>query len=87
MEDPYNEQTTFSTGSLCLCSAGTDLMGKACVDRDECSDDTVRCSSKANTECRNTFGSFECVCKLGFYKDASGNCLGEFCRQMNKGAS
>ena len=51
-------------------------MGSSCVDEDECSENSQLCANHTNTECRNTFGGFECVCKIGFYKNGSA-CVGE----------
>lgn len=52
-------------------------MGGGCVDRDECADNATLCAATANTECENKVGGFECVCESGFYKNASGDCVGE----------
>ena len=59
-------------------------MGSACVDLDECSDGQKRCTTGENIECRNTLGSFKCVCKTGFYKNASGICVGKQCERRCK---
>ncbi|XP_011500132.1 PREDICTED: fibrillin-1 [Ceratosolen solmsi marchali] len=51
------------------CDIGTryDVIRGGCVDVNECEEIDDACSS--NEECRNTPGSFHCVCILGFRRD------------------
>lgn len=52
---------------LCQCPAGFEGESKACVDVDECSDGTSRCSNLA--QCENTEGGYTCKCIEGFVGD------------------
>ena len=45
------------------------------LDIDECATGVHNCSSEGWQICNNTEGSFECVCKPGFYMIV-GNCEG-----------
>ena len=51
------------------------LYVKTFSDIDECIDDGV-CSLKQNTECMNSIGSYDCVCKPGYNETEGGNCEG-----------
>lgn len=42
------------------------------VDRNECTDGTAKCP--ANSNCKNTLGSYICPCVVGYVKQSSGRC-------------
>ena len=44
-----------------------------CLDIDECGMFRMRVSCSANTQCQNTFGSFECFCNPGFEEVETAN--------------
>ena len=59
----------------CVCLTG--YTGASCADDvDECTETPDICPT--GTDCSNTDGSYECSCSLGFQKDSSGNCNGNF---------
>ena len=51
-----------------LCFEGTKPSGGTCVDIDECAQNSTVCQHQ-NKSCKNTFGSFSCVCPDGFTDD------------------
>ncbi|OWF55878.1 Fibrillin-3 [Mizuhopecten yessoensis] len=54
-------------GYSCSCNAGFDLQAdlRSCVDSDECLKGTDLCNT-ANTQCRNTNGTYACDCLSGY---------------------
>jgi hypothetical protein len=46
------------------CPAGTELVGGQCIDVNECLRDLDDCG--AHTTCKNLFGTYECLCDLGY---------------------
>ena len=63
---PQNMTCVSQTTSDCKCKNGLtmDTEAENCVDIDECE---VECGT--NADCINTFGSYKCICKNGFYED------------------
>ncbi|XP_038062365.1 uncharacterized protein LOC119732831 [Patiria miniata] len=59
---------------ICNCLLGfvKDDMNQ-CIDMNEC-EDPAACVSRANTECVNLHGSYDCPCRMGFYLQNS-ECL------------
>jgi len=51
-------------GTLCACNVGFVWTATGCMDRDECTDGSNKCSP--NADCANTIGSYTCTCKAGF---------------------
>ena len=54
----------------CICDDGFSMKDKAedgCTDDDECALDLFHCDPFA--ECKNTNGSYDCVCREGFTGD------------------
>ena len=54
----------------CLCDDGYSLKGDledGCTDDDECLLDLYHCDPMA--ECKNTNGTYECICREGFTGD------------------
>ena len=45
---------------------------------DECKNKTHNCNVTSE-ECYNTEGSFECVCKQGYFKNGQDKCIGIIC--------
>lgn len=56
----------------CHCRDGYSGDGMTCKNVDECSIQHGRCGP--NEICRDTIGSFTCICRKGFTKDEFGNC-------------
>lgn len=64
------------TPQIASCQSGFVYSSPAqrCIDVDECQEDNHACDS--NQECRNTIGSFRCICKIGFQLDTvTGACV------------
>lgn len=53
--------------TVCACNPGYFGNGESCVDEDECKKDEHDCHS--NASCKNTVGSFRCICKEGYSGD------------------
>ncbi|XP_053575957.1 latent-transforming growth factor beta-binding protein 3 [Bombina bombina] len=55
-------------GVTCECQGGfqLDITRTRCVDIDECRQKNPRGSLCKNSQCRNTVGSFRCICKPGY---------------------
>ena len=52
----------------CSCKEG--WKGTGCdEDVDECKEDSERCTYMANSHCKNSLGSYECECNLGYKKN------------------
>ncbi|CAH1781765.1 unnamed protein product [Owenia fusiformis] len=49
----------------CICDRGFDQVGDLCMDKDECGEGLFMCDPLAT--CKNTIGSYMCVCEPGFY--------------------
>ena len=52
-----------------LCFQGTKPSGETCIDINECEMNSTICVTP-NTICKNSFGSYSCVCPDGFIGDA-----------------
>lgn len=65
----------------CRCDTGFELAadGRSCVDFDDCTDER-QCPGE-NSECINTIGGFQCVCKPGY------KVTGDLCVDMDECAS
>ena len=59
----------------CKCKAGyiAKSGSNSCIDFDECAYNDFDCEEYVNTECKNTVGSYDCVCRQGFFKNG-GEC-------------
>ena len=57
----------------CDCRSGFVGSGTVCTDINECLQGSTMCGLKAS--CRNTFGSYECACQIGFYLNSAGVCV------------
>ncbi|CAD5119519.1 DgyrCDS8121 [Dimorphilus gyrociliatus] len=82
--DPCDDTDICGNGAICTkvgleaqcsCPNGFGMLnGRDCIDIDECVSKTDSCGE--NFECKNTIGSFKCVCQKGFRLDiASGKCI------------
>jgi len=56
-----------------LCFEGTKPSGGTCIDIDECAQNSTICQNR-NKICKNSFGSYSCVCPDGFIDDGK-NCI------------
>ena len=45
------------------------------TDIDECKHSNT---CQANSQCNNTEGSYDCICKTGFKKSKTGKCVGKY---------
>ena len=52
-------------------------------DIDECFEEPGSCLSEDNRKCKNTNGSFECICADGYEEDSSGACVGKSTQDSN----
>jgi hypothetical protein len=57
--------TTRMCSFTCSCQPGFIGSGTVCSDMNECLQGSTMCGLEAF--CRNTFGSYDCVCQMGFY--------------------
>jgi hypothetical protein len=63
---PCKKVTTTRIRSFtCSCQPGFIGSGTVCSDMNECLQGSTMCGLEAF--CRNTFGSYDCVCQMGFY--------------------
>ncbi|KAK3590313.1 hypothetical protein CHS0354_034248 [Potamilus streckersoni] len=69
-----NNQTCDPYNGTCLCKEG--WMGVDCIqDINECELDPAVCEKTNNSGCYNTYGSFRCVCYIGYISDVTGRCI------------
>ena len=57
--------TTRICSFICACHSGFIGSGTVCSDINECLQGSTMCGLEAF--CRNTFGSYDCACQIGFY--------------------
>eukprot|EP00933_Yihiella_yeosuensis_P004656 TRINITY_DN109038_c0_g1_i1.p1 TRINITY_DN109038_c0_g1~~TRINITY_DN109038_c0_g1_i1.p1 ORF type:complete len:1124 (+),score=194.27 TRINITY_DN109038_c0_g1_i1:90-3461(+) len=68
---------------MCNCRPGYKLKNNTCIEIDECYDNAVarnRSSTVANichdlADCKNTVGSFACLCRNGYAGDGTSSCV------------
>ena len=72
----------FLAGHTCVCPEGYDgedsdgfAAGTGCPNVNECSEEDNPCFPPDVSVCIDTEGSFLCLCKTGFIKDARENCV------------
>lgn len=58
----------------CTCLKGYYGNGKTCIDNDECKDLKAKVKCAEHGLCKNTVGSYECVCEDGFEGNGSSTC-------------